>query len=259
MTPRGDHPRSRGVYTVSAASCRSTGGSSPLARGLRMSTTDARGHTGIIPARAGFTPGIAVARRERGDHPRSRGVYVRLVSALGTVTGSSPLARGLPRPPRAHGIVDGSSPLARGLRKSTVSVAGCSGIIPARAGFTLRGPAHHQRRQDHPRSRGVYRHLRPAATRLPGSSPLARGLRRPHHLRLRHARIIPARAGFTAPSAARLHTSSDHPRSRGVYARPTRARTTRLGSSPLARGLRAAGGQGPQLRRIIPARAGFTR
>ena len=276
----GDHPRSRGVYSFARSLESRSSGSSPLARGLqtydalkwivqriiparagftwicRTGTVCCRGSSPlarglrdaegrpqlrdrIIPARAGFTELCLRNQARRGDHPRSRGVYRASRSSTVAKVGSSPLARGL-------------------LARATITVF-VDGIIPARAGFTLRGPAHHQRRQDHPRSRGVYRHLRPAATRLPGSSPLARGLRRPHHLRLRHARIIPARAGFTAPSAARLHTSSDHPRSRGVYARPTRARTTRLGSSPLARGLRAAGGQGPQLRRIIPARAGFTR
>ena len=59
---------------------------------------------------------MAAAGAKRGDHPRSRGVYIA-VEALGAVfTGSSPLARGL---------------LELGL---DARVQG--GIIPARAGFT---------------------------------------------------------------------------------------------------------------------------
>ena len=71
-----------------------------------------------------------------------------------------------------------------------------------------------------------------------GSSPLARGLRPRLHARIPGDRIIPARAGFTHP------TAGSSPR--------------RGGSSPLARGLRGPrphDGCGPG---IIPARAGFT-
>ena len=50
-------------------------GSSPLARGLRGGVLDGARPVGIIPARAGFTPPMGVSGRERGDHPRSRGVY----------------------------------------------------------------------------------------------------------------------------------------------------------------------------------------
>ena len=56
---------------------------------------------GIIPARAGFTKTWAQATQKITDHPRSRGVYT--VTDLVTIInlGSSPLARGLPRP-RLH-------------------------------------------------------------------------------------------------------------------------------------------------------------
>ena len=52
--------------------------------------------------------------------------------------------------------------------------------------------------------------------------------------------------------------TEDHPRSRGVYSSPTRSERSRIGSSPLARGLQ--GDLPLRLRgdRIIPARAGFT-
>ena len=70
-----DHPRSRGVYTVTVLSGVLDVGSSPLARGLPADLEQLCEVAGIIPARAGFTrdPG---GRAGRGsDHPRSRGVY----------------------------------------------------------------------------------------------------------------------------------------------------------------------------------------
>ena len=90
----------------------------------------------IIPARAGFTHdgGGSVGHGE--DHPRSRGVYAEVFRKRDSLTGSSPLARGLRR-----GL---SLPAALG------------GIIPARAGFTRRRGHLHPPARDHPRSRGVY-------------------------------------------------------------------------------------------------------
>ena len=75
--------------------------------------------------------------------------------------------------------------------------------------------------------------------RLFGSSPLARGLRSRISCARQSARIIPARAGFTAAESTHVWAWWDHPRSRGVY---------------------VAGGWWCLRRlRIIPARAGFTR
>ena len=113
---RTDHPRSRGVYGLRSKRSRPGSGSSPLARGLRVTEGAVADRGGIIPARAGFTtPGPGVRGRS-GDHPRSRGVYSLIVSSHGETRGSSPLARGLPS-------VD-------------VRVVFGEGIIPARAGFT---------------------------------------------------------------------------------------------------------------------------
>ena len=91
-----------------------------------------------------------------------------------------------------------------------------------------------------------------------GSSPLARGLPQPILAETRHSRIIPARAGFTCTCPSSGTNTWDHPRSRGVYIRWRRRLTGRIGSSPLARGLRP-GASGLENRAgIIPARAGFT-
>ena len=132
----------------------------------------------------------------------------------------------------------GSSPLARGLLRSPARASPCSGIIPARAGFTLGRGTRTTRTADHPRSRGVYASRRSRSRPASGSSPLARGLRGVSPPDQVAAGIIPARAGFTSRTMRNSSTWSDHPRSRGVYARRAAFKTSPVGSSPLARGLR---------------------
>ena len=137
-----------------------------------------------------------------------------------------------------HMMRTGSSPLARGLQSTARRGRRPEGIIPARAGFTSNGSPPPSPPTDHPRSRGVYQahYLRDVCES--GSSPLARGLHKPHH---------------------RLRLSSvDHPRSRGVYSELGRVVIHVEGSSPLARGLRNPVQVPAASRRIIPARAGFT-
>ena len=70
-----DHPRSRGVYTARLLEASWQWGSSPLARGLPISTTENTRTPGIIPARAGFTKTYGSPHKVASDHPRSRGVY----------------------------------------------------------------------------------------------------------------------------------------------------------------------------------------
>ena len=172
-----DHPRSRGVYPTTQESDDMFEGSSPLARGLPCPSPCDECECGIIPARAGFTLGAQRPLVVAQDHPRSRGVYPPSTPLVRRRRGSSPLARGLP-----SRIAPAQVPMR---------------IIPARAGFTNPAAAAGPCRQDHPRSRGVYRSWRRRAPCTSGSSPLARGL--PSALRYGPARpgIIPARAGFT--------------------------------------------------------------
>ena len=214
-------------------------GSSPLARGLPRLTSQLRLSAGIIPARAGFTTARPPPTRPTPDHPRSRGVYHQAVSRSRARTGSSPLARGLPR---AVGPAEG-----------------VAGIIPARAGFTRSEVTPALDFGDHPRSRGVYSPTVGIATKSPGSSPLARGLRAGSFQGVGGGGIIPARAGFTSTHRPRNWCESDHPRSRGVYAAETGSTPGIYGSSPLARGLPPRTHRPPGSHRIIPARAGFTR
>ena len=154
---------------------------------------------GIIPARAGFTNTGSMPLCRAPDHPRSRGVYASMSTDEATAQGSSPLARGL---------------LLYG-RTDLMAVR----IIPARAGFTGTAGRLSTNCTDHPRSRGVYKRSVESADWFAGSSPLARGLRRPWR------------------SLTRVCT--DHPRSRGVYLLADTHEAGLAGSSPLARGLRA--------------------
>ena len=111
-------------------------------------------------------------------------------------------------------------------------------IIPAHAGFTPPGSCGPGSGPDHPRTRGVYQGADPGPVRAPGSSPHTRGLHRQGHECGAAHGIIPAHAGFTMTVMIPRPWTSDHPRTRGVYARVAR----RLGT----------------VNRIIPAHAGFT-
>ncbi len=213
-----DHPRSRGVYHRDPFSQEGSLGSSPLARGLQINHPNRNDLAGIIPARAGFTPQPLLSRELGADHPRSRGVYL-----LGE---------------RTEWCSAGSSPLARGLLGDLTSSIGEVGIIPARAGFTVRSRLLATCSGDHPRSRGVYGFL-------PGECSYCRG-------------IIPARAGFTRPHGRDTLLRPDHPRSRGVYVGSVGSAASVAGSSPLARGLLCLVQHAREPRRIIPARAGVT-
>ena len=173
----------------------------------------------IIPARAGFTTPSSSGRSPGSDHPRSRGVYTLAHLSSSVMSGSSPLARGLPQEVSRR--------------------AGGAGIIPARAGFTKCALTLKFCVGDHPRSRGVYRRTPHRAGERDGSSPLARGLQLLQRGESQSRRIIPARAGFTVFFSIALGPIG--------------------GSSPLARGLLVDELVNRLDGWIIPARAGFTR
>ena len=216
-----DHPRSRGVYGPVVPLARDGRGSSPLARGLQPPRERGSLQFGIIPARAGFTLPRPSNLTARLDHPRSRGVYCGKSASSVLCGGSSPLARGLR---------SGPGPGSLAIR-----------IIPARAGFTGARSRWAPPDRDHSRSRGVYTRPRPMRRPMIGSSPLARGLHFHEDSGVLMIGIIPARAGFTRPTACRRRPAWDHPRSRGVYRTAGHPVAVIPGSSPLARGLRRQG------------------
>ena len=91
-----------------------------------------------------------------------------------------------------------------------------------------------------------------------GSSPHTRGLPGGGRGCHRRGRIIPAHAGFTAPSPAAWQPTADHPRTRGVYVPREETGGWEAGSSPHTRGLLHGTLIRSPLSRIIPAHAGFT-
>ena len=192
------HPRSRGEHQAGVIATAVLAGSSPLARGTLVPGAGAGRIAGLIPARAGNTVWLSSCRACVWAHPRSRGEHDA----------------------QSHGdiIESGSSPLARGTHQLSTATARQSGLIPARAGNTLRLSGRSECLWAHPRSRGEHYVTEVAAGNYPGSSPLARGT--PSN--------IPANVGGIVA----------HPRSRGEH-----------------RGLcRAEAG----CRWLIPARAGNT-
>ena len=153
----GDHPRSRGVYLGRRRGRVHDVGSSPLARGLLLGVILEPLGVGIIPARAGFTLAAALRSRSCRDHPRSRGVYLRVQFAELVAAVDHPRSRGVYLQAARHSwTLPGSSPLARGLPPGSTNEYAIHRIIPARAGFTRPSLPAPRRQRDHPRSRGVY-------------------------------------------------------------------------------------------------------
>ena len=121
--PSGDHPRSRGEYSLAFLRGSVCFGLSPLSRGIPDTFTAWIETARIIPALAGNTWRCGDAGTGGRDHPRSRGEYQAITIA----------------PPAWAG----SSPLSRGIRSSSSARLGGPGIIPALAGNTR--PVCHRR------------------------------------------------------------------------------------------------------------------
>ena len=131
-----DHPRSRGEYIHPNIHRHEYLGSSPLSRGIQASQVISTTHVRIIPALAGNTRSWYKLDCGLADHPRSRGEYNRFLWISPTVTGSSPLSRGI--------------------RRGQSFNNGPRGIIPALAGNTMSCHIGSSGGRDHPRSRGEY-------------------------------------------------------------------------------------------------------
>ena len=254
-----DHPRSRGEYLRPILADLSSGGSSPLSRGIRKQQGNVLTIRGIIPALAGNTATRSSAQLMRADHPRSRGEYATKHPLVDASRGSSPLSRGIPNYCCGGGYGPGIIPaLAGNTLAGLVAHRLGKRIIPALAGNTPH-PAHAAgTTKDHPRSRGEYLKVRLNLFCETGSSPLSRGIL-PKVCRLGPSwRIIPALAGNTIPIGHQHHTMQDHPRSRGEYATIFCFFSFDGGSSPLSRGIRCGAAHQSRGRGIIPALAGNT-
>ena len=191
------HPRSRGEHvSVTCPGVRAFG-SSPLARGTLHSTTSPIPAHRFIPARAGNTGASSRHPTPPAVHPRSRGEHSRPFSNQRTRDGSSPLARGTQA-------------------RASLPFLLCR-FIPARAGNTTVDTSTPDPHPVHPRSRGEHELTPKDSFFNIGSSPLARGTRRPSSISFARygssplargtqesklppccqARFIPARAGNT--------------------------------------------------------------
>ena len=91
-----DHPRSRGEYQLLEGAWAWLGGSSPLSRGILGRQHPQLCNQRIIPALAGNTDHVTLTWSAAADHPRSRGEYPTHHNVAVSVTGSSPLSRGIP-------------------------------------------------------------------------------------------------------------------------------------------------------------------
>ena len=131
-------------------------------------------------------------------------------------------------------------------------------IIPARAGQTVPVRYSFAGTTDHPRACGANRGRGVFASCASGSSPRVRGKRRGAGHRYDVARIIPARAGQTAPNPIGRGHGSDHPRACGANFLDRWTTFFLFGSSPRVRGKPIARLPAAGRPRIIPARAGQT-
>ena len=152
---------------------------------------------GIIPAYAGSTlqpvPGGFLGE----DHPRIRGEHVE------TWDGASERA--------------GSSPHTRGALDDLKTVVKQKRIIPAYAGSTHERARRSPRRWDHPRIRGEHEPTPAPKGDMMGSSPHTRGAPSGSQAAPPSQGIIPAYAGSTGTSSARIRSLADHPRIRGEH------------------------------------------
>ena len=115
------HPRMRGEHSRADSARDTAGGSSPHARGTRVSVTERARVRRLIPACAGNMPGASVWPICAAAHPRMRGEHM------------------LPHDVRSQH--HGSSPHARGTRRAARFPRREQRLIPACAGNTSPAPA----------------------------------------------------------------------------------------------------------------------
>ena len=133
--------------------------------------------------------------------------------------------------------ISGSPPLARGVPNLVASAAAHPRITPACAGSTPEKDRNSRLGRDHPRLRGEYFLRRPLWDYWIGSPPLARGVPTIFSIVLARYGITPACAGSTQTGLRSAIPGRDHPRLRGEYLPQKPKREASTGSPPLARGV----------------------
>ena len=130
-------------------------GSSPRVRGAECCDSLSVARRGIIPARAGSSRLLPQGAYRDGDHPRACGEQFLVVRFAGFLWGSSPRVRGAVKDFYQAGVIPG--------------------IIPARAGSSVRPKYRYRRTRDHPRACGEQGEPISEKRSIPGSSPRVRG------------------------------------------------------------------------------------
>ena len=274
------HPRACGENNGACMAAQSCQGSSPRVRGKPSPPRGVRPVRGLIPARAGKTICGLHRGRASGAHPRACGENVGGRPRVLRLQGSSPRVRGkralgdagrVPclahpracgensrrRARRARGR--GSSPRVRGKLRFGSPRTRRPGLIPARAGKTIRGVRQDHHRPAHPRACGENQQRKPFYTRWWGSSPRVRGKLTDWSEGRPCRGLIPARAGKTGSCSASWPRRWAHPRACGENHLVESMRSGNPGSSPRVRGKLGGGRRHRHRRRLIPARAGKTR
>ena len=149
------HPRAGGEHPLVVSAVQLRQGSSPRGRGARPVSGLKMMSGGLIPARAGSTPGKGPLRRTRRAHPRAGGEHTLDVSEA-----------------RRRG---GSSPRGRGARAAWTVGDVHGGLIPARAGSTRPSPPTRPWTRAHPRAGGEHTSGPLLVPLHMGSSPRGRG------------------------------------------------------------------------------------
>ena len=114
--------------------------------------------------------------------------------------------------------------------------SGISRFIPAYAGNSKISRLLSQGVAVHPRLRGELYFSTLCLMQSSGSSPLTRGTRTNHQLRMHPQRFIPAYAGNSSGLATFTWVLPVHPRLRGELIPSTTILSSNSGSSPLTRG-----------------------
>ena len=235
----GAHPRACGENDGSDRQGRSQAGSSPRMRGKLNNRFIGDRLEGLIPAHAGKTCDNSASLRVKAAHPRA--------------CGENAVCCGMPL------LESGSSPRMRGKRYVRPFALQHIGLIPAHAGKTFPAPRAIARTEAHPRACGE--NSDPAGQQLcnAGSSPRMRG--KPLYTQMRHwtGGLIPAHAGKTQLSSARLQDRWAHPRACGENASMSTVDWVIGGSSPRMRGKRVLIDAHARATGLIPAHAGKTK
>ena len=161
MTPHPVHPRLRGELSIIAIVLDIVVGSSPLTRGTRLISCQARSKSRFIPAYAGNSYSLQIEEPSIAVHPRLRGELDQ-GGGIGVET-------------------NGSSPLTRGTRPRHVVRFCASRFIPAYAGNSNEKAGNSRFPAVHPRLRGELWLAESVHRQFNGSSPLTRGTRVMNH------------------------------------------------------------------------------